>query len=301
MKITKKYIILPHSLLVSLTLEHQQRQENNKKQDAYGMECNGTTIMYFLQSLGVFPPEMTRKEFEYAFVPNAYPYAKINDKNTPITVGGLPIDTYNTKDTPLPIPNGTLLFPQNVFSEALLGQLKLETNSGISLVGQSLSLAITKMTNITSNFAVKLPQQRKYGFVTEYHKSIVQNSIKGKLGFVVDLSQKLTTSDFDTSYFATGKSIFVSVDYGYFDGSTSHYALIQGASVANFMYKDKKYYIYPADDSLAGLAFVIAPTFIGTAQDIALEGIGNDGSYTYGSTKGKLHSVAKASLQLGLQ
>jgi hypothetical protein len=37
--------------------------------DVYGMECNPCCVMYFLQNYGLIPPNISRKQFEYAFTP----------------------------------------------------------------------------------------------------------------------------------------------------------------------------------------------------------------------------------------
>jgi len=265
----------------------------------YGMECNGTTIMYFLQNLGLYPIEMTRKEFEYAFIPDAHPYSNISPQNkskTPITINNQNVIGGNSGV--LPISNEKSLFPSNVSTQALLGVLGLGSQSGISVVKQSLNLAISKLNNIIISFATKLPSYNGYKFVKSYHKKAVEE-ILNKTNSVKDLTQKLANNDFDDSYFNDGKCIFISVNLGEFDGSTDHYALIQGKSLANFVYKEKTYYIYPADDASFGRTFVIAPTFLGGLNDISLTGI-NGYTFTHDGYNNLLYSVSKKSLQLGL-
>ncbi|MCU0440413.1 MAG: hypothetical protein MUC49_21180 [Raineya sp.] len=268
-------------------------------QPFYGMECNGTTIMYFLQNLGLYPIEMTRKEFEYAFIPDAHPYSYISPQKksqTPITINNQNVT--NANSGVLPISNDKSLFPSNVNTQALLGALGLGSQSGISVVKQSLNLAISKLNNITINFATKLPSYIGYTFVKSYHQKAVTEIIN-KTNSIKDLTQRLANNEFDDSYFNDGKCIFVSVNLGDFDGATEHYALIQGKSLANFMFNEKTYYIYPADDADFGRTFVIAPTFLGGLNDINLPGISGY-TFTHEGYSNILYSVSKNSLQLGL-
>ena len=45
----------------------------------YGMDCNACCAMHFLQSWGLIPPNMSRKEFEYLFTP-LNPSSAVNAK-----------------------------------------------------------------------------------------------------------------------------------------------------------------------------------------------------------------------------
>ncbi len=49
-----------------IRFEQAKSRPNNP---IYGMECNGSSTMYLLQSYGLIPPNMSRKEFEIAFTP----------------------------------------------------------------------------------------------------------------------------------------------------------------------------------------------------------------------------------------
>ena len=150
--------------------------ENKKKEKAYGMECNAATLMYFLQSLGLFPPEMTRKEFEYAFT-TLSPYTD-NQKTKSITIDGVEPYKFDLVNDILTAQSLNLkpinLIDSNILStNALLGG-KL----GISLVGmgQTLKTAINKLEAITKKFT-DLPylgtQKGKYDTFKKYHRSIV--------------------------------------------------------------------------------------------------------------------------------
>jgi len=163
------------------------------------------------------------------------------------------------------------LKPQNLIENQILSQSALLGGKfGISLINQTLKTALTKLENITKNFAefAYQPQQKdKYSFLKDFHKSIVFTEIIKKNNFIKDLRTKLLSDNLNDMYFESGKTIYISVSYALsygekgYNGLTGHYALLVGKYVDSFMYEGKKYYIYPADDSLWGQVYVLVPMF----------------------------------------
>lgn len=263
--------------------------KNEKEEEAYGMECNCVTLMYFLQSLGLFPPEMTRKEFEYAFT-TLLPYADKESikKTKSITIDSIEPQKFILEDDIL-IAKPLNLKPNNLIDPYLLSQNTLLGGSfGISLVRQVLSTAINKLEKITKAFAsfpYDTKQKGKYDFMKDYHRSIVKENIINKNNFVEDLSSKLSSGSLDSDYFETGKTIFTSVCYaasydtdkGY-SGATGHYSLVVNKYIDSFVSNGVSYYIYPIDDSLWGGQYILFPSFKGLTNSLKQDKI-NGSSY----------------------
>ncbi len=127
---------------------------NDKQQEAYGMECNAVTLMYFLQSLGLIPPEMRRKEFEYAFTTlSPYDDKQSIQKQKEITINGIKPMEFGAIDNriiqkPLNLKPKNLIDSQYLSESALLGG-----KFGISLINQTLETALLKLEKITKSFA----------------------------------------------------------------------------------------------------------------------------------------------------
>ena len=117
----------------------------------------------------------------------------------------------------------------------------------------------------------------------------------------MDMSLKLSQGLLQKKYFSSGATIYVSVSYGGYyndndgyNGLTGHYALIVGEHIDSFVSQGTDYYVYPADDSLEGLVYILVPSLKGRTDVL------NQSKITENSYDGKLlHSIT--GLAIGLE
>ena len=224
-------------------------------QEAYGMECNASTLMYFLQSLGLIPPNITRKEFEYAFT-TLLPYSdeKRMSKQRPITIGGnYPNNMYPWDNAPMAMPAN--LISSRVSKDALFGRNGVvgisQTNEALQQIGETIT-----------NFAATSINQEAFGFLKRFHEDIVVDKVYNKQDFMADLSEKLILGEIPDAYFQSGGVIYTKIKYTYpFSQSNNHFVVITNNYEDKFSIDSKTYYLYPADDSLWGKTCVLIPSF----------------------------------------
>jgi len=209
--------------------------------DVYGMECNAFCVMYFLQSYGLVPPKISRKQFEYAFTP-------LNpDKKTQNTQAKQKRKDYSGiyLDNNLIIPKEDLfdnLFPKGAsnFLRGIEGAVFPHLESSHQL-----------LLEICNRF-YSLGRQPKYSFLQDYlqngYYSLSYEGIKNKY---VDLVAGIT----DRKYFEK-HCIFVGL--AHYPPLPGHYCIIVDIpSTQTFGGVD--FWVYPADDPLYGNTKIFVP------------------------------------------
>ncbi|MDX1902546.1 MAG: hypothetical protein SFU27_00185 [Thermonemataceae bacterium] len=227
----------------------------------YGMDCNACCTMYFLQSYGLIPPNMSRKQFEYLFTPLNPPKAvnPLNDKSayapnsSPKTNEGIKWEGKIVKPAQDNLFKG--LFDS---SEGFLRGLK-----GSGAILPHTPKGIEQLYTIVGRF-YSLAQTNEYKFL--------EKSLKGgyySLNYE-GLSNKYSAlqNGIEDNYFQK-HVIFVDLALGKFD--IEHYCLVVGNSPQGVVQVDTDIYLryYKVDDPLFGKWDVPVPTKVLSQTDIA--------------------------------
>ncbi len=241
-----------------------ERYEQARK--GYGLECNYTTLMYMLQSYGLIPINMTRKEFEYYFTPLQESLIELNQKR--------------------------FTFPkQDMFSE-ILGTDQVTCARALRGYTEYNSFFLSEINSNSKKWIKNILWKFKNLDIMPFFLNSQTKKWKNKNDFdVQDFSEAINNGALPSiSYFEDGNTIFVGVTYKptdqlnsakkgtytheqYYEGkllrSNYHYSLIVREPIGFFVFQNKNYYIFPADDAIYKKSFIIAPSFTENPQLLA--------------------------------
>jgi hypothetical protein len=211
--------------------------------DVYGMECNPCCVMYFLQNYGLIPPNISRKQFEYAFTP-------LNpDKKTQNTQAKQKRKDYSGiyLDNNLIIPKEDLF--DNLFPKGASNFLRGREGAVFPHWESSHQLLL----EICNRF-YSLGRQPKYSFLQDYlqdgYYSLSYEGINNKYA-------ELVAGITDRKYFE--KHVILIGLYAYKPPYPAHYCLI--VDVANKVeFMGFEFWSYPADDPYQGNVRALIPT-----------------------------------------
>jgi len=171
----------------------------------YGMECNATCVMYFLQSYGLIPPDMPRRKFEYLFTslkPNLNKDVFRDD-----------MDLGSKKSSELIVLYNDVLFkPQTlIHDEAFLTGVPtkgISPESGYSTNGTGLYTICEKFNNYKDEYG----DRRLAGFHEKYeYEEGYEELFSKKLEKIYDKLRK----GLNANYFRK-HVVFVGIYYGIF-------------------------------------------------------------------------------------
>ena len=212
----------------------------------YGMDCNPCCMMYFLQSYGLIPPNMARKEFEYLLTtlnpPDSVKATKSNKSAKSANV--LPKNSIKRK----------ILF-NDVFARVTEKDMffGLFKNSELFLRGVEgaifphIPTSELILNKIANNF-YQLSMDKNFGFLGEFHQKGASQFKSGDK-VIQNCYLKLVNGDFTDKYFELGNTIFVGL--AHYAPLPGHYCLI--VDVPTSLTVDGiDFWVYPADDPLYG-------------------------------------------------
>jgi hypothetical protein len=207
----------------------------------YGMECNPCCVMYFLQSYGLIPPNISRKQFEYAFTP-------LNPaKETQSTQPNQTRKDYSG----IYLGNNLILPKEDLFDNLFLKGASNFLRGREGAVFPHLESSHQLLLEICNRF-YSLSRQSDYSFLQDYlqdgYYSLSYEGISNKYA-------ELVAGITDRKYFEK-HVIFVGIALGKFD--IEHYCIIVNAPISK-TFKGVDFWVYPADDPYYGKTSIFVP------------------------------------------
>jgi hypothetical protein len=252
----------------------------------YGMECAGTSIMYIIQSYGFVPPNMTRRQFEYAFTPLHPRYP--NEPNKPDEIA--PANTNKTAITYNNI-NGrvvqTRAMPVDLFTKAITKwRAKDKSKRYRERYRKNITPGVTKKVEATlRGFGGKMgwrvntfmryympevlaafkeqSQKPGYGFMKAYTPvsggAYDPKTSERWFNCYTQLKNGTILAKY-ANYFKDGNTILAGVNTE-FPPRTSlkHWVVIVKDKERTITFGGKPYHLYPADDPLGYQIYVMVP------------------------------------------
>lgn len=237
-----------------------------KYNGSYGMDCNACCLMYFLQSYGLIPPFMNRKQFEYAFTP-LYPNFKKHIKVDEIEVytkdKSIKLVGEDSIFSPISSPDKYVLPVNSKILDGVFPNTEFfcRGRKGGGAIFPTTSEGAKQLLTFCDKF-YDLSKEKGYEFMQEFRKSSYFNlSYMGLKNKYEDLVNGIT----DKKYFENNV-IFIGL-YGRLPESTVlslyHYCLIvnipQSETINNI-----DFWAYPSDDPYYGTTRVYVPKDIKT-------------------------------------
>lgn len=254
--IESTFISASPGVLVETTRKMVNITRTLQAKHTYGLECLGASIMYMIQSYGFVPPDMSRKEFQYAFTPLSTP-ASVSPKIDSIKVGGKPVGTTMPVDLFTKSLEGSDNPPKHDTSIGFMTKTEA-TLRGANWGGFSATEVYKKLPEVFSAFFAQ-SQKPDYEFMKAHRPSIEAFKPKAKEEWVA--TDDLNNNSISNTYFEAGNTLLAELCLAYpATSSVEHRSVVVG--VAKYTIKDssgKNYYLYPADDPWWGQTLVLVP------------------------------------------
>ncbi|MCU0440415.1 MAG: hypothetical protein MUC49_21190 [Raineya sp.] len=223
----------------------------------YGMDCNACCTMYFLQSFGLIPPNITRKQFEYLFtVMN--PSKEVKPKSsTDLKDPAYNPNTSSKGKSDIKINNDFFKpIEFDIFARAFPNGSESFLRGSSGAIFPHYTSSHKMLFDIMKAF-YDLSFKNGYEPLQKYHSPLLRELFLQSEILIKNVYQDLSQGVFNENYFIQGFVIFVGL--AHYPPLPGHYCIIVDAPSAQ-RFEDTDFWVYPADDPLSGRKQIFVPT-----------------------------------------